>query len=65
MLRGSANAKSTNQLAATSRGEPAARTLPPVMKTSVWKLLLVFYIAQAALGFAIGFVVPWIVWLES
>jgi hypothetical protein len=65
MLRGSVNAKSINQLAATSRGEPAVRTLPPVMRTSAWKLLLAFYIAQAGLGVAIGLAVPWIVWFQS
>jgi hypothetical protein len=65
MLRGSANAKSTNQLAASSRGEAAVGTLPPVMKTSAWKLLLAFYIAQAVLGVAIGLAVPWIVWFQS
>jgi hypothetical protein len=64
MLRGSVKAKSTNQLTATSPGEPAVGTLP-VMRTSAWKLLLAFYIAQAAIGVAIGFTIPWIVWFQS
>jgi hypothetical protein len=46
-------------------GEPAVRTLPPVMRTSAWKFLLAFYVAQAMLGVAIGLAVPWIIWFRS
>jgi hypothetical protein len=51
-------------------GEPAVRTLRLTMRTPVrtpaWKkMLLAFYIAQAALGAAIGLAVPWIVWFQS
>jgi hypothetical protein len=36
------------------------------MRTPAWKkMLLAFYIAQAALGAAIGLAVPWIVWFQS
>jgi hypothetical protein len=57
--------KLTNQLAASSRGETVTDIFPPAMNTSAWKVLLALDIAQAILGIAIGFAIPWIVWFQS
>jgi hypothetical protein len=31
----------------------------------VWESLLVIYIVQAAIGAAVGWIIPWIIWFQS